>query len=189
MFLGDPNSLAPPNPPIGPLEVTPFKVVYNLEIKSHKITCTAEVDGIEDDKENEDLEEMAFIELKTRGNYPLDSFKEFRFLNWWTQSYLVGIPKIYCGVRDRNGYVAKIEKWFVKDLPSMCQDYWSPAKVLNFGAEFLTLVNDVMAEVDCPKTVYKFNFEWNTNIEYEIFRGKNQLTFLPEIYTDFINNL
>lgn len=130
------------------------------------------------------METMSFIEVKTRGDYPLENFKKKRFLNWWTQSFLVGIPKIYCGVRTRDEHVNKIEEWSVEGLPSICQDYWSPARVLNSGAEFLTRVNDVMAEVDCPYTVYQFSCD---NYKYEIFRGKNQLSFLPDNFIDFVN--
>lgn len=177
------------------METVPLYLVLSSALNDLKLLFTAEVDGIDDEEEKDCLDEMNFIELKTRvePRRPDQSWKllKYKFPGWWCQSFLIGIDTIYCGVRTVDGHVKRVEKYAVNDLPAMAREHWSSAVMLNFGADILALIKDAMAGVDCAETVYKFKYDQaaDANVTYEKFRGKNQLSFLPEDYIDFMNNL
>ena len=46
----------------------------------------------------------------------------YDYLNWWSQSFLVGTPTIICGYRDsRSGIVENIKVHKVSDLPHLAK--------------------------------------------------------------------
>lgn len=138
---------------------------------------------------------MKFIQITTcseakhRSNVLWRSSR-FRFSYWWCQSFLIGGKSIYCGFRStQDRHVRSVAKYAVDDLP--LRKYWSSDVMVNFGIDFFKFVKETMAAVDCPDTVYKFSYDLtvNSNITYQIFRGNNELSFLPRTYIDFIDNL
>lgn len=161
-------------------------------LDSFKILYAAEVDGVDEDVKKESLDDMQFIEIKTRmadtTERQYNNYLKFKLPKWWCQSFLVGVEKIYCGFRTEDGHVKKIEALEVKNIPKMCQYHWSPNIMVQFGVDFLAMVHDLMQEVDCPYTVYQFNYDSNVNrnITYEVFQDKNTFSFLPETHMDLM---
>lgn len=42
-----------------------------------------------------------------------------KVLTWWSQSYLVGIEKVICGLKNSYGEVKKIKEFSMHDLPQL----------------------------------------------------------------------
>lgn len=168
-----------------------FNVAFETRIGNNlKLFYTAEVDGIEQldtYDENTPLQDLSFVEAKTK-KLELTEKDNFNFLKyklpkWWCQSFLVGVEKIVYGSRNTEGCVNRVEILPVNEIPRMCKK-WSPSILMHFCLDFLTMVSDVLEATDCPYTVYKFDYESsvNPNITYEMFKGKNDLSFLSEGY-------
>lgn len=65
------------------------------------------------------------------------------------------------------------------------QRFWSPEVCMRFLDEFMELVQAKMDTIDCPDTVYRFEFDPqkpDRHIRMAIFNGPNSLSFLPEWY-------
>lgn len=172
-----------------------FNIGLSTILDTFKILFAAEVDGVDEDVSKDSLNEMNFIEIKTRMADPTqhqyNNYLRYKLPKWWCQSYLVGVRKIYCGFRTEEGHVKKIEELLVKDIPKMCQNHWLPNVMFNFCADFMALVCDTLEKVDCPHTVFQFHYDRNANryITYEVFEGKNKFSFLPETYIDLMKDL
>lgn len=42
-------------------------------------------------------------------------------VKWWSQSYLVGIPRVVCGFRDTYGIIHTLRTYQVEELPKLAQ--------------------------------------------------------------------
>lgn len=83
--------------------------------KSISLLFGAEMDGL-------DYELKTTAELKHGKQVQNLLMKTQR---WWSQSYLSGVEKIFCGYRDRRGRCRKVSKINVRDLPKTACQYWS----------------------------------------------------------------
>jgi RAT1-interacting protein len=76
-----------------------------------------------------------FVEMKTSREVETDkqarTFRRFKTLKWWAQSFLVGTPEVLCGWRDDDGVVWRLETFKVKDLPKAGEE-WRPNICFNF---------------------------------------------------------
>ena len=70
-----------------------------------------------------------FVEFKTsvliESPRQETTFRKFKTIKWWTQSFLVGISTLICGFRDNDGIVEVLKSYRIKDLPKEGGDYWS----------------------------------------------------------------
>ncbi|XP_033152970.1 protein cutoff [Drosophila mauritiana] len=102
-------------------------------------------------------------------------------LKWWVKCFLLGIDSLYIAHRDENAHVHNIEKTLVGDLWKSCEKDWSTTVCANFMVHLLTCISQVMAPIDCPSTVYLFQFDARQGtISYESLRGRSQYTFLSD---------
>lgn len=158
------------------------------------------MDGVDDrnspvTEPNPDLNKLKFVEVKTRMKDTTEqqfrNYVKWKLPKWWCQSFLVGVETIYTGFRTRDGHVKEMESLPVREIPKMAQNVWSPAIMMRFGADFLHTVQDVMMDVDCPHTVYKFDYDANKNwnVTYEEFEGKNEFSFLPQTHIDLMDKI
>jgi len=182
------------------LEGEEFGAVYETNLEKKRILFGAEMDGIKSDKElnfNEVINwnDKCFIELKTK-RYDKDfrqqmNFYKFKLRNWWCQSFLVGIDECIVGLRDDHGCVTKLETMYVRDMPKLAKGYWKPAICLKFCSDFLDFVNDTMETINCPYTVYKFQWTPNDNdsITHSLYVGKDNLRFIPDWYITAMKQL
>ena len=93
--------------------------------------------------ENKD-EPINWVELKTSAEieYDKDVLKyERKLLKFWIQSFLLGVPKIIVGFRDRNGILRRLEEMETKDIPGLVKKRgkgtWDGNLCINFTASFL----------------------------------------------------
>ncbi|KAK4167980.1 RAI1 like PD-XK nuclease-domain-containing protein [Cladorrhinum sp. PSN259] len=85
-----------------------------------------------------------WVELKTtaefRGKQDELWFKNKKMMKFWIQSYLLGVPKIVFGFRDRNGILKRIEEMETMQLPRIARNarcQWSADGCINFMSSFL----------------------------------------------------
>lgn len=139
------------------------------------------------------LDLLKFVEVKTRLKDTTEqqyrNYLKWKLPKWWCQSFLVGVETIHVGFRSRDGHVREMEKLLVRDIPKMCDGVWSPAIMVRFGADFLSTVQDAMHDIDCPHTVFKFDYDNNKrwNVTYEVIEGPNELSFLPQSHIDLMS--
>lgn len=79
------------------------------------------------------------VELKTTRLVERDkdrvTLERYKFLSFWIQSYLVGVPSILCAFRDVDFRVVKTSLWETEDLPLWGRRYWTPRVCLAFANE------------------------------------------------------
>lgn len=139
-----------------------------------------------------DLNRVKFVEVKTRmkdsNERQYSNYVKWKLPKWWMQSFLSGVETICVGFRTKDGHISEMEELPVKEIPRLAKGMWSPAIMIRFGADFLATVSELMRDVDCPRTVYKFDYDSSKSwkVTYEVYEGKNEFSFLPESYIDFM---
>ena len=93
--------------------------------------------------ENND-EPINWVELKTSAEIEndKDALKyERKLLKFWIQSFLLGVPKIIVGFRDKNGILRRLEEMETKNIPGLVKKRgkgtWDGNLCVNFTASFL----------------------------------------------------
>lgn len=154
-----------------------------------KLFYCAETHCVEGSTEGKQLNDFKFLELKTNHEQQFKTRTktfQMKLLKWWCQSYLGGIESIYCGLRTHEGKVHSIEHLSVSGIPQKCQREWSVPKMLTFGLNFLKEVDEQMAEIDCPYTVFRFSYNLkstrNLTVKEFISDKRTEHSFLPEDY-------
>lgn len=162
-----------------------------------KLRCLfgAETDGVEKASSSSlistsDLSQAQFSELKCK-IMQTKEFAQIKFHReelcwWWAQSALASIRTIYCGWRDYDFNLQRIETIKVAEIPQKCEQYWSPAVMIRTCSEILDMISTKMESIDCPDTVYEFSFDRkiSSNITVKKFAGPNKNSFLPKAYLD-----
>ena len=68
---------------------------------------------------------QSYIELKTNREILTDrnksSFRRYKLMKWWAQSFLVGVPKITCGFRNDDGVVKVLQTFKTAEIPHETQ--------------------------------------------------------------------
>lgn len=85
-----------------------------------------------------------WVELKTTAELSNDKEKlkyERKLLKFWAQSFLLGVPKIVVGFRDRDGMLLRLEELETHGLPGKVKregrGSWDGNICINFTAAFL----------------------------------------------------
>lgn len=165
--------------------------VVRSRLENHSLVYGAEVDGADPEKyKNPHSDLSAFVELKTSKELNTDrdlrSLYRFKLMKWWSQSYLVGIPRVVAGFRDMDGHVHTLKTYHVNEMPHMAQDHWQDNIMLNFLNQFLSFVKKNVQKDD-PRTVYKFERQKQGGDIYCTYLGQDPAwTFLPKWYYEKI---
>lgn len=85
-----------------------------------------------------------WVELKTSAeiNNDRDMLKyERKLLKFWAQSFLLGVPKIIVGFRNRNGILQRLEELETHSIPGkvkrLGKGTWDGNICISFTAQFL----------------------------------------------------
>lgn len=85
-----------------------------------------------------------WVELKTSAEIENDKDRlkfERKLLKFWIQSFLLGVPKIIVGFRNKNGILQRLEELETKNIPTMVKKQgrgtWDGNLCINFTASFL----------------------------------------------------
>ncbi|KAF4988165.1 hypothetical protein F66182_16709, partial [Fusarium sp. NRRL 66182] len=91
-----------------------------------------------------------WVELKTTAELSNDKEKlkyERKLLKFWAQSFLLGVPKIVVGFRDRDGMLLRLEELETHGLPGKVKregrGSWDGNICINFTAAFLEWLQTV----------------------------------------------
>ena len=100
--------------------------VLRSRLSSHSLVYGAEVDGADPSRYSPPHAHLTpFVELKVTKEIISDrerqTLHKFKFLKWWSQSFLVGIPRVVCGFRDDTGVVRSLQTFTVSTMPNQCQ--------------------------------------------------------------------
>ncbi|KAM8720706.1 hypothetical protein ACLKA7_006703 [Drosophila subpalustris] len=185
-------------PNVPPITSTPvneakeFACVYHCKLNGLNLFYGAEMDGIKSDrivdlKDPQQLKSVEFVELKTAA-YQLNrnqqrSFDNYKSLNWWCQSYLVGIRTILAGLRDYQGLLRCIKEYNVAELHR--HKPWSPAAVVTFLSKFLHEVKSLIEHVDDPNDPPVVMLDYiavQGQVLYTVLQGTDRPPMLPDWY-------
>ena len=127
-----------------------FGVVVSSKLGSHSIMFGGEVDCSLSSHNK-------YVELKTTREFSHEghrrSFRKFKLMKWWLQSFLIGIEDIFYGLRNDEGFVKQCKWLKVSDIPQIIKqdrDSWRPGLCLTFLDEFLTFVKESVTESLVP---------------------------------------
>lgn len=147
---------------------------FRGKVNGKRIFMVAEIDCA-DSNTNE------YVELKTqrqlqRGSRQEVSFKRFKCLRVWLQSYLVNCKHIIFGLRGDDFVVRELFSLETADFPGFCREgvpphmVWEPAVCLTFIDRFLEFVS-VQLKSACDLEYFRFEFDPSTA----------QVTVKPEV--------
>ncbi|GAB0090930.1 hypothetical protein DMENIID0001_057110 [Sergentomyia squamirostris] len=170
-----------------PLVREAFLGVFDNKIGEHRVLYAGEIYGVESDGDldiDANLSEVKIIEMHTKVKMDQEYFHKTKLLHWWCNTALMGVETVYAGVRTYAGILKSIEPIAVKEMPKMASSHWSHSVCLEFAIAFLDIVKDAMIHENDPDTVYQFTYNPNDcdQVQYEIFRRKSDLSFLPSWY-------
>ncbi|XP_058838250.1 decapping nuclease DXO homolog [Topomyia yanbarensis] len=195
ILADDPNSLPDTESPV--LESEEFCVLFRTTLERKRIMYGAEMDGIisnESVKNNlcvDHLQRLEFVEVKVKrtetNQRQVDNFYRFKTRNWWCQSFLVNIQRLFVGLRNDGGFVDEIKEMSLKELDRSSRQFWSASVCTAFLSQFLDTVQLKMQGINCPHTVYRFEYDARSgNILFGVQEGRNNDSFLPNWYCSTI---
>ncbi|GAA95660.1 uncharacterized protein L969DRAFT_15583 [Mixia osmundae IAM 14324] len=118
--------------------------ITKTSLDDHRILIGGEVDCVqtETEKANYTPHCSDFIELKTSVK-PIDqrsqtNFERFKLLKFFFQSFLLGVPTILVGFRNRAGTLLETTRLSTLELPEVARRTWNPAHGLNAASDILT---------------------------------------------------
>jgi len=148
------------NPEPGPVnENEEFCCMFRTRIGGLSLMYGAEMDGYDADQPapNQPLQPNKFVEYKTSRIVETDrqdrTFRKFKLIKWWAQSFLVGIEEILCGWRDDRGIVHDVESFKVSKVSGLGVE-WKANVCANFLHTFLTFLADNIKS-DHPRKALK----------------------------------
>uniref|UniRef100_A0AAG5DDR3 Decapping nuclease n=1 Tax=Anopheles atroparvus TaxID=41427 RepID=A0AAG5DDR3_ANOAO len=179
-----------------------FCSLFDSTLQGNRILYGAEMDGIVADvpldRERLSLDELRkqeFVEVKVKRmettQRQRDNFYRFKTKNWWCQSFLVNVQRLVVGLRDDGGVVREITEMNLKDIDRDSRQYWSSAVCMNFCAEFLQEVANIMRKVDSCRRVYQFEYNSadSRRPRYRVLDEGHTDAFLPSWYTDYVEGM
>jgi len=139
--------------------------VVKAKLNRTRIILGGEVDCIESDAFNNlhqrsdhvqknnsaPLQPHQFIEIKTSilpsSEHEYCNLYRYKLLNLWIQSYLLGVPRIHVGMRDREGIIRAVQEYKTNTIPALVRQSqrdprgrWSADACLEAGAEIVEFV-------------------------------------------------
>jgi len=146
------------DPSTGMDECKEYCCVLRSRLAAHSLVYAAEVDGVDPLKYQTPHRYLdAFVELKTSKEIATErdrtKLHKFKLQKWWSQCFLVGIPRVICGFRDDQGTVMSLRTFLVSAMPQS-QNYWETDVMMNFLDSLLTWVKEQVTDDD-PWTVYE----------------------------------
>lgn len=134
-------------------------------------------------------EQHQYVEFKT--NVEIESqkqdfsFKRYKLIKWWAQSFLVGIQKIVAGFRDKDGIVHRLQTFNTGDLPHIASDIrdpWKPNVCFNFLDQILKFIKKTITTND-PSVVYLLEWEPGLDVRCQRMPSDSMYAFLPKWFT------
>jgi len=152
-----------------------FRLVYGAEMDCYVDRNVQDSCPLRTDK---------FVEFKTarKPSHPgqLNTLYRFKYLKWWLQSFLVGIPTVIVGWRDDAGIVHEVEDINVRSMPRSARG-WQGNVCANFLLEVLKFLNTNIKDNSLDKVYRLSSFPQDGGLKFET--EKNGDSFLPAWFT------
>ena len=191
----DPSKPAPgSSQPV--IEAEEFCAMYSAEIDGKKILYGAEMDGVIGANGScqtlEELRKLEMVEVKVKrrenNERQLTNFYRFKARNWFLQSFLVGIDKIFVGIRNDEGIVNEVKTISTKELSGEAKqyNYWHGTVAANFLNDFLKKVAKDMKNVDDARSVYRYQYDTRVSdfvTHQQVDDGRKFAFLTPEYIT------
>ncbi len=127
-----------------------------------------------------------YIELKTsRIMHHIKqrrNFARFKLKKFWAQSFLAGVPRVICGMRDDDGIVREIKTYQTLQIPEIANTNggeWKAAVCVNFLDSCLQWMKEVLS-TDEDGIVHTFRFDEPFKVVTVKRQAKGVSVFLPE---------
>eukprot|EP00871_Galdieria_phlegrea_P003965 jgi/Galph1/456/GphlegSOOS_G5219.1 len=124
-----------------------FCSIVKTKIGKHRLLISAQVDCWDEEKLLGDaLFDVSYpinryVELKTMKQQNMRYLDAMKYLRFWIQCFMVGIPHIYIGFRDdQQGTLVDMKYVSVRNIPSWCRTVWDANVCLGFMEEFLHFI-------------------------------------------------
>ena len=161
-----------------------FVSVVSTKLGSHSMIFGGEVDGCDPEDKG------WYVELKTtrRMDHPRQeySFRRFKLMKWWLQSFLLGIDRILCGYRDDDGIISRLEWYKISDIPRIIRQdrhTWMPEACLSYLQTFLDFIKENVTQEYQPYVLRRQAGEKMFEMQHDV---AGEFKFLP---LWFINHL
>ncbi|XP_054165087.1 decapping and exoribonuclease protein-like [Oppia nitens] len=155
------------------------------DVDSHSLCFGAELDCVLPNVREHPGTLSNFIELKTTKIMSSENhyrnFLKHKLLKWWAQSYIVGVPTVYCGYKDNKNIVRNLEPLKIEEFPNLALEFWSANVCLNFLNKFLTHMKELVT-IDDPNVVYRFAFQPQQDITCTRLVDPGEFQILPDWY-------
>ena len=136
------------NPSVEGNEQEEYCGVFAWKLEDVRLILAAEIDC---EKNGKFVELKTFRELKTSKDQYV--FERFKLMNFWIQSYLVGVPYIQCGFRTRQFELIKQQMFETNQLPHYGKKHWNPQTCLHFAHRFVQWLGQYVSDTDSTYVV------------------------------------
>lgn len=128
--------------------------VVRTGIGGHTIVIGGEVDAIKGCRPDDSDASIPYVELKTSLDFAGNEFEERKFekklCRMWAQSFLLGVPTIIIGLRNKNGFLRRLLEFKTMDIPNMVTKQgfrsWDGNQCIKITANFLGLLRDLVKD-------------------------------------------
>jgi len=148
-----------------------------------------------------------FVELKTSLEFSEDQRNdkrrwEMKLLKFFTQSFLLGVPEIVVGFRDREGYIKSFRSLETASIPRLVRNstaQWDPQTCQVWALRALLHIREVLSHqaygsrpddvwrvTNDPKSGMHLRKLDSGEIEASVTCGEDRVGFLPQSYWDAI---
>ncbi|KAK4054989.1 decapping endonuclease targeting mRNA [Microbotryomycetes sp. JL221] len=124
--------------------------VVKTNLGGHRMILGGEVDCINNDKNK--IETNNFIELKTnmiiKNERDEINFEKNKLMKHFAQSFLLGVPKVIVGFRDRQGLLQTVQDFNTLDLPRLVRGKphaWDKRVLLSSATDILTFLTNTLS--------------------------------------------
>lgn len=156
------------------IESEEFCIMFSTKIANNLMLYGAEIDGVESKEEIKSLEQLRKVQLvevkvkrRESNERQKQNFYRFKSRNYWSQSYLVGIERLFVGIRDDSGIVEEVKPMTLRELyePSQRNNFWHPTVCINFLNDFLETVKRDMQKIadNNDSSIHTLKYEWKSN--------------------------
>ena len=125
--------------------------VVKTGIGGASLILGGEVDAVWDRKPEDPEQPIKWVELKTNEQPQSDADMlkyERKLLKHWVQSFLLGVPKIIVGFRNRDGILQRLEEMDTQSIPGQVKrvgkNSWDGNVCINFAAAFLDFLRNTI---------------------------------------------
>nr|POE76131.1 decapping nuclease rai1 [Quercus suber] len=129
-----------------------FISVVETGIGRTSLILAGEVDAINGEKPDNPIIPIPWIELKTTQEIDQNDFREMekfdrKLMNYWAQSFLLGVPTIAVGFRNRDGELQRINEIETQRIPGKVKNstaVWNGNVCVHAAAAFLDFLKQTI---------------------------------------------